>query len=158
MHHWHYASLNTYLIVQLLPHNIFKSTEPKRSLMIDSYDFGRIVIDGKEYNNDIIIIEGRVYPEWWREEGHFLSVKDLGPVLEAKINTLIIGTGHSGAMRIGRGVREYCKEKGIELIELKSREAVERYNEIIGSDLGQRRQSPGSKMAKGVAIGIHLTC
>lgn len=113
------------------------------NLMIEEYEFGRIVIDGKEYKNDVLIVEGRVYPEWWREQGHFLQKKDLGPILEAEIHTLIIGTGHDGVMRVGEDVRAYCKENGIELIELKSGEAVKKINEI---------------MKKGVAAGIHLTC
>ncbi len=111
--------------------------------MIDSYEFGKIIIDGKGYTNDVIIVERKVYPDWFRKEGHFLQKKDLGPILEAEINTLIVGTGHVGAMRVGENVREYCKEEGIKLIELKSAEAVDKYNEIIG---------------KGVALGIHLTC
>ena len=111
--------------------------------MIEEYEFGRIVIDGKEYKNDVLIVEGKVYPEWWREQGHFLQKKDLGSILEAEIHTLIIGTGQDGVMRVGKDVRAYCKENGIELIELKSGEAVKKINEI---------------MKKGVAAGIHLTC
>lgn len=111
--------------------------------MIEEYEFGRILIDGKEYKNDVLIVEGKVYPEWWREQGHFLQKKDLGPILEAEIHTLIIGTGHDGMMRVGEDVRAYCKERGIELIELKSGKAVERYNSV---DKGKS------------ALAIHLTC
>ncbi|MCP4646922.1 MAG: hypothetical protein GY852_04195 [bacterium] len=111
--------------------------------MIDSYDFGKIVIDGKEYEKDIIIVEGKVYPNWFRKQGHFLSTGDLGPILEAKIHTLLIGIGYNSVMRVGDDVREYCKEKKIKLIELGSRDAVKKCNEIMG---------------KGVAAGIHLTC
>ena len=111
--------------------------------MIDLYEFGRIVIDGKEYTKDVIIVEGKVHPNWFRKQGHFLSKADLGPILEAKIHTLVIGTGHSGVMRVGEDVRAYCKEKGINLIEMMSGKAVDKINEIMGS---------------GVAAGIHLTC
>ena len=111
--------------------------------MIDSYEFGKIIVEGQPYTEDIIIIEGKVYPNWWRAQGHFLQKIDLSPILERKIHTLIIGTGYSGVMRIGNDVREYCKENGIKLIELKSTEAVEKYNELEG---------------EGVAAGIHLTC
>jgi hypothetical protein len=111
--------------------------------MIDSYDFGKIVIEGKEYAKDVIIIEGKVYPNWTRKQGHFLSKPDLGPILEAKIRTLIIGIGYNGVMRIGGDVKEYCRMNNITLIELKSREAVDETNE---------------RMGEGVAAGIHLTC
>ncbi len=111
--------------------------------MIDSYEFGKIVIGGKTYTEDVIIIEGKVYPQWWRAQGHFLILPDLGPILEGGIHTLIIGAGYNGVMKVGDDVREYCKEKGIKLIELRSREAVDKVNEIMG---------------KGIAAGIHLTC
>ncbi len=58
-------------------------------------------------------------------------------------NKRIIGTGYNGAMRVGNDVREYCKEVEIELIELGSRDAVDKVNE---------------KMGRCVAAGIHLTC
>jgi hypothetical protein len=111
--------------------------------LIEEYSFGRIVISGKEYTKDIIIIGGKVYPNWFRKRGHFLEKEDLGPILEAEIRTLIIGIGYNSVMRVGEGVREYCREKGIKLIELGSREAVDKVNELMG---------------EGVAAGIHLTC
>ena len=55
---------------------------------------------------------------------------------------MIIGTGYNGVMRIGDDVRGYCKEEGIELIELRSRDAVDKVNELMGAK---------------VAAGIHLT-
>ncbi|MFP3949942.1 MAG: MTH938/NDUFAF3 family protein [Candidatus Micrarchaeia archaeon] len=111
--------------------------------MIEEYEFGRIVINGKEYTNDVIMIGEKVHPEWWRERGHFLQKKDLGPILETELDTLVVGTGHDGAMRVGRDVREYCREKKIELIELKSGNAVKKYNAME---------------TEGAALAIHLTC
>ncbi len=111
--------------------------------MIDLYEFGKIVIDGKKYTNDVVIIGKNVHPEWWRERGHVLQKKDLGPILEAELDTLVVGTGHDGMMRVEEDVREYCKERGVELIELKSGEAVKKYN---------------SMKKRGLALAIHLTC
>jgi hypothetical protein len=127
--------------------------------MIEEYSFGRIVIDGEEYTNDVIIIGGKVYPNWWRKEGHFLCREDLGPMLEEEIRTLIIGRGYNSVMRIGEDVREYCKEVGIELIELGSREAVGRVNELMWeSSSGEDAKAGPAKAKKGIAAGIHLTC
>jgi len=111
--------------------------------MIDSYEFGKITIEGKNYTEDIIIIGRKGYPNWWRAQGHLLQKIDLGPILDAKIHTLVIGTGYNGVMKVGEDVREYCKEKGIKLIELRSREAVKKYNELEGDE---------------AAAGLHLTC
>jgi len=68
--------------------------------MIDSYDFGRIIINGKRYNSDLIVFSDKVRDGWWRKEGHRLDVEDLKDVLESKPEVLVVGTGYSGLMRI----------------------------------------------------------
>ncbi|MBD3389992.1 hypothetical protein GF415_03500 [Candidatus Micrarchaeota archaeon] len=111
--------------------------------MIEKYGFGKIVVDGDEYTEDIILVGEKVYPKWWRERGHLLQKRDLGPILDAELDTLVVGTGHDGRMEVGDDVREYCRENGIRLIELKSGKAVDEYNAMEN---------------KGSALAIHLTC
>jgi hypothetical protein len=111
--------------------------------MIEEYSFGLIVVDGKAYSNDIRIIDGVVKPEWWRKEGHALYLEDMQDVLESNPKTIIVGCGHDGVMKVMQGVREHCRAHGIELIELRTAEAVKKYNEMA---------SPG------VAGLFHLTC
>jgi hypothetical protein len=41
---------------------------------IDHYEFGRIIIDGREETKDLIILPDRVVRNWWRQEGHALVV------------------------------------------------------------------------------------
>ena len=36
--------------------------------MIESYDFGRIVIDGRKFASDVIIFLDRVDGNWWRKD------------------------------------------------------------------------------------------
>ena len=47
---------------------------------IDSYQFGEIVISGKEYSSDVIIFPDRVIDNWWRETGHELCLEDITEV------------------------------------------------------------------------------
>ena len=49
---------------------------------IDGYDFGRIVVDGVEQTRDVILLPGRVVPNWWRQDGHRLMLDDLEAVLD----------------------------------------------------------------------------
>ena len=63
------------------------STPPR----IDSYEFGRIVIDGQEYTSDVIILPEGVRGNWWRQEGHVLKPGDLSTVLAAGPKALVIG-------------------------------------------------------------------
>ncbi len=112
--------------------------------MIDSYSFGRIVIDGKEYDADVIIFPHRVMDNWWRKEGHQLSVEDLERVFEEKPEVLVVGTGHSGLMRVLPETQERLKSEGIQLIAEKTRKACEIYNQLSKS--------------KKVVAALHLTC
>ena len=113
---------------------------------IDSYDFGRITIDGEAYGRDVIISPDGVKRDWWRKEGHSLCPEDLGPVLEANPGVVIIGCGASGLLSVPEETRRWLADKGIDLIDLPTRAACERYNELSGEE-GAR-----------VVAGLHLTC
>jgi hypothetical protein len=47
---------------------------------IDHYEFGRIVVDGREDTRDLIILPDRVVRNRWRQEGHALVVDDFDEV------------------------------------------------------------------------------
>jgi len=113
-------------------------------MMINSYDFGRIVVDGKAYTNDVIIFPGRVKDNWWRKEGHALHIEDIETVVEEKPEVLIVGTGKYGILKVLPETREYIKSKRIELIIEPTDKACKMYNEV-------------SKDKKAVA-SLHLTC
>ena len=112
--------------------------------MIDSYDFGRIVINGKRYSSDLIVFSDKVRDGWWRKEGHRLHVEDLKDVLEVKPEVLVVGTGYSGLMRIPPETRKYVESEGIEFIAQKTAEACETFNRLVKS--------------RKVVAALHLTC
>ena len=112
--------------------------------MIDSYDFGRIVINGKRYNSDLIVFPDKVREGWWRKEGHRLHVEDLKDVLEAKPEMLVVGTGHSGLMTVPPETRKHVESEGIELIAQKTTEACKTFNRLVKS--------------RKVVAALHLTC
>lgn len=112
--------------------------------MIDAYDFGRIVVDGKAYTGDVIIFPDRVQANWWRKEGHALHIEDIESVLEAKPEVLIVGTGKYGVLKVSAQTREYIESQGIAVIIEPTDKACEVYNTI-------------SKEKKAVAA-LHLTC
>jgi hypothetical protein len=112
--------------------------------MIDSYDFGQIVIDGQAYHADIIIYPDRVDAGWWRKEGHSLCVEDIKEITAAKPEVLIIGCGASGMLTVPGQTKDYLESLGIRLIALPTQAACQSYNELY-------RQ-------KRVVAGMHLTC
>ncbi len=113
--------------------------------MIDSYDFGRIVIDGKKYTNDIIIFPDRVMSDWWRKEGHRLHIDDLNEVLKEKGEVLVVGTGYFGLMKVLTKTEEFIKREGFELVIQPTKEACKTYNSLV-------------KSGKNVIAALHLTC
>ena len=113
-------------------------------MIIDSYEFGRIVIRGKEFRSDVIVDEEGVEANWWRKEGHSLQVDDLDAILRKHPKTLIVGTGHSGILEVEPEVIRVLELSGIELIVKRTREACEELNRRAGS--------------KGVVAALHLTC
>jgi hypothetical protein len=113
-------------------------------LMIDAYDFGRIVIDETVFTSDVVIFPDRVKAEWWRKDGHVLHIEDIESIVKEKPEVLIVGTGKYGIMRVLLQTREYIESNGIELIVEPTDKACEIYNEI----------SPDKK----AVAALHLTC
>ena len=97
-------------------------------MKIDDYGFGRIVIDGKEYRNDVIVFHDRVRSNWWRKNGHSLCREDLKEILASSPRTLIVGRGAVGVMRIPEETKKFLGEMKIQLIDLKTGAAVKEYN------------------------------
>ncbi len=112
--------------------------------MIDSYDFGKIVIDGKEYREDVVIWPDHVDCPWLRLEGHNLALEDISEVIKAKPKILIVGTGYSGIMKVPEKVKENIEAQGIKIIIEHSKKACQIYNKL--------------SVTKKVIACLHLTC
>jgi len=112
--------------------------------VIDSYDFGKIVIDGKHYTSDVIIYPDRVDASWWRKRGHELHPEDLKEVVEEKPTVLVVGTGKWGLMEVLPETRDFLRSKGIKLIVEETDDACKTYNRLRDSER--------------VIAALHLTC
>ena len=112
---------------------------------IDSYQFGKIVVDGVSYSSDIIILGDYVQSNWWRKQGHLLSAEDVQPIIAAELSVLIVGCGVSGLMKVPDRTRQVLQERNIRLEALDTYKAVQRFNEL-------------SQAGVNVAAALHLTC
>ena len=113
--------------------------------MIESYQFGRIVIGKKNYTTDLKIIDGRVVSSWWRKSGHAVEVSDIEDILNSAVEVLVVGKGDPGQMRVTDSLKKELKKRGIELIEKPTAEAYVIFN---------HHYEKGRK----VAGAFHLTC
>jgi hypothetical protein len=111
---------------------------------IDSYGFGTITIDGKDYRSDVIIYPDQVDSSWWRKEGHYLQKADVSGIVAARPDILIVGTGMHGVMTVPQDTMKYLESHGIEVRVEKTGKAVDVFN----------AQSKDKK----VIAALHLTC
>jgi len=110
--------------------------------LIEDYSFGKIVIDGKYYTDDVILLGEKVIDGWWRKKGHQLSIDDLQKIVDFKPDLLIIGTGNSGRLRVPKSLETKLDFK---IKSLPTKKACKIYNDEVKKD---RR----------VSGAFHLTC
>lgn len=113
-------------------------------MKILDYSFGRINIDGQDYDSDVIIYPDRVSGSWWRKSGHEICVEDVKEVLEFKPDLLIIGTGAYGVLKVPVRFVDALGLEGIKVWSSKTGEAVEQFNSMAGKQT--------------VVAALHLTC
>jgi hypothetical protein len=113
--------------------------------MITEFSFGRIVVQGQTYTNDIKIVDGTPVPDWWRRSGHAVEINDVQDILDSKPEILVIGKGQPGYMRITDSLRKHLEKNNIKLIEEPTREAIRTFNRLFNE--GDR-----------VSAGFHVSC
>jgi len=116
-----------------------------KKFKIEHYDFGEMIVNGKEYRHDLIITPDRIIDNWWRIEGHRLQLADLQDLEGVDFEYLVIGTGYSGLMRVDPEVIDAFERRGVKVLVYNTREAVRKYNELV-------------EKGKKVVGAFHLTC
>lgn len=112
---------------------------------IKHYSFGRINIDGRDFDSDVIIFPERVQDNWWRSKGHQLDKDDLRNVLEDKPDILVIGTGYYGRMQVPNETLEALQSKGVKVCSYRTAQAVREFNRL-------------QKEYASIVAALHLTC
>ncbi len=105
-------------------------------------EFGKIVVDGKSYNKDILIdSNGKVF---WRGgtakqfygTDHTICTEEVQYLLDTEPTprVLIIGTGqYGGASRLEAGIKRECDKKNISLVTKKTPDAVAEFNKTAAT-------------------------
>lgn len=113
--------------------------------MITEFSFGKIVVTGKTYTNDIKIVDGQVISVWWRRSGHRVEVEDLTDVLAADPEVVVIGKGSPGLMKSTASLKDHLAANHIKLIEKKTSKAIGIFNDLF-------------QQGRKVAAGFHIGC
>ena len=115
------------------------------TLRIESCSFGTLVIDGKTYTDDLIILpDDKILKPWWRQQGHHLTMDDLRDLIESSPEVIVAGTGISGNMKPDHNLVKDLSRLAIELIAEPNNKALEIFNKM----------EPGKR----VGACFHLTC
>ena len=113
-------------------------------MIIDSYSFGKIVIDGVKYTSDVIIYPNRVDSSWWRKQSHYVNLEDIPQILKKNPDIIIFGTGSYGLMKIDEQVKDELTRRNIKMIIENTGQAVQTYNNLSKD--------------QNIIAALHLTC
>ena len=114
-------------------------------MKIDSYSFGSLVINGKTYTDDLIILpDGKILKPWWRTQGHQLTMNDLRELIDSSPEIIVVGTGVSGRVIPDKSLEPDLAKLSIELIAVPNEEAIKVFNQLAPE--------------KRIGGGFHLTC
>lgn len=115
----------------------------------DSLKWGTVVIDGREYHYDVVVTPDAALKPRTREEdkfgSHTFEKGEFSDLIDGGAEVIVVGTGTDDLARLSKGAKDYLREAGVELMQLASGEAIEKYNELV---------------EKGRKVGaiIHITC
>lgn len=115
-------------------------------MKIDDYHFGSVTVDGTTYGSDVIVSPEGVDASWRRKTGHDLCCEDLGPVLTAEPDALVIGTGAYAVMRVRPRALKLAQSRCAQVHVLPTTQAWVRYNGLVEQGAGR------------VVAALHLTC
>jgi hypothetical protein len=116
---------------------------------IDSFNFGFIVVDEKQYSSDIVILpDGTVkerLPGKGRLGSHTIARSEIEALTKTQPEVILVGTGVDNMARLAHDAEFYLTEPDLNLTLMPSREVVKKYNQLAEG---------GEK----VAALIHITC
>lgn len=102
---------------------------------IDSTEFGKITVDGKTYDCDIVIDANGIVAkrndasERWYGTHHVICTEEIKYLLDSKPKVLVVGIGQYKACRLEQGVEKVCEKYGTKLITEPTPKAIKIFNE-----------------------------
>jgi hypothetical protein len=95
----------------------------------DSFEFGSLVIDGAEFDYDVIIDRGEIAKRKKKASKKYRADFDHTPLslaekLPWKCKRLVVGTGAYGNLPVLDEVREEAGRRGVDLVALPTKEAI----------------------------------
>ena len=116
---------------------------------IDSFNFGFIVVDEKQYTQDIMILPDGTVKERNHGKGrlgsHSISRSEIETLTREQPEIILIGTGVHGMARLAHDAEHYLSLPEVNLALMTSPQLVKKFNQYVEN---------GEK----VAALVHVTC
>lgn len=116
---------------------------------VDSFSFGSITVDGKEYRRDLFLLpDGTVRQRkggFWIFGSHDIKKEEVEELSKAGAEVMVVGIGTNSMAKVSKDAKDYIEKAKLELHVLPSREAVTKYNELV-----EQKKKAGAL--------IHITC
>ncbi len=116
---------------------------------VEKFSFGSIVIEGKKYRRDVLILADGTAKK--RKGGflmfgsHKIKKEEIEELMQGQPETIIVGTGTDSVADIAPNVESWAEGKNLNLLIQPSYDAVAMLNELTDQN-------------KQVAALIHITC
>lgn len=112
-------------------------------MKIDSTEFGRIRIDGRTYEHDVIIrLSGEIVKrkkklsKKYYGTSHTISKEEAEFVYEDGCRRLVLGTGQDDHVRLSKEAAEYFERKGCKVIAQPTPDAIDTFNHSTKKKIG----------------------
>jgi len=116
---------------------------------VDSISFGSIVIEGKKYRRDVLLLpDGSVKQRkggFWIFGSHNIKREELEELSGAGAEVCVIGTGTNSQAKLSKEAKSFAEQAKLELHILPSRQAAPKFNQLL-------------ETGKKAAALIHITC
>lgn len=102
-------------------------------MKIEKTGFGWIVVDGKRYDYDILILaDGKILNRYEDFQGnnHEFSIEEAKKLLNPKPEVIIVGTGQGGVLKVKEETIQFLKKEKVKLIALPTPKAIEIFNKL----------------------------
>ena len=97
--------------------------------MINEYKYGFFKIDGKDFYDDIKIIDRKV--KFWECRTREITLKEVKDLIDSQPQLIIIGLGAGGLITVANEVRDLLRMKKIPFVAEKNKKACELYNQAL---------------------------
>ena len=102
---------------------------------ITHYSFGKMVIDGKKYTNELQILPNGSVKDWSPRDPHYILPADIEEIVSSNTQILIIGNGANGEAAIPEETITFLKNRNIKVHIFNSHKATELYNNSLKKNL-----------------------